>query len=104
MVDSVPIDDRVRAPMQDRSRRAWERILEVGTWILENEGIATRETIQSEGLEAKDCERSCSGSGTCPRTERVDGTVTCEFSPHTPVTKQKGPPAGPFLLGSGSGT
>ena len=27
----------VRPPMQERSRRAWEKVLEAGEWILVNE-------------------------------------------------------------------
>jgi AcrR family transcriptional regulator len=38
MVPSVPSKQRVRPPMQERSRQAWENILEAGTWILIHEG------------------------------------------------------------------
>ena len=38
MSQPVPQSDRVRPPMQVRSKKAWENILEAGTWILENEG------------------------------------------------------------------
>jgi len=38
MSTSPPSHERIRPPMQERSRQAWENILEAGTWILENEG------------------------------------------------------------------
>ena len=38
MSQPLPQSDRIRPPMQVRSKKASENILEAGTWILENEG------------------------------------------------------------------
>jgi AcrR family transcriptional regulator len=38
MANPAPESERIRPPMQARSRKGWERILDAGIWILENEG------------------------------------------------------------------
>ena len=62
--ESVAQSDRVRPPMQIRSQKAWERILDAGTWILEHEG---REALTVSAV----CERA----GVAPTAvyRRVDG-------------------------------
>lgn len=38
MADSGVNEDRVRLPVQARSRRTWDKVLTAGAWILEHEG------------------------------------------------------------------
>jgi len=64
MVPSLPPKLRVRPPKQERSRQAWENILEAGTWILIHEGH-TALTI------ANVCERA--GVAATAIYRRVDG-------------------------------
>ncbi|QKJ20535.1 TetR/AcrR family transcriptional regulator [Microbacterium hominis] len=56
--------DRIRPPMQVRSRKGWENILEAGTWILENEG---RDALTIAAV--------CARAGVAPTAiyRRVDG-------------------------------
>ncbi|MBN9201758.1 MAG: TetR/AcrR family transcriptional regulator [Microbacterium chocolatum] len=47
----MPTARQIRPPQQERSRHAWDRVLEAGTWILENEG---RDALTITGV----CERA----------------------------------------------
>lgn len=60
----MPQSEHIRPPRQERSRIAWERVLEAGAWILENEG---REALTVSAV--------CSRAEVFPTTiyRRVDG-------------------------------
>ena len=64
MSQPAPQSDRIRPPMQERSKKAWENILEAGTWILENEG---RDALTIGAV--------CARAGVAPTAiyRRVDG-------------------------------
>lgn len=64
MAASHPPHRSIRPPMQERSRQAWENILDAGTWILEHEG---RDALTIGSV----CERA--GVAATAIYRRVDG-------------------------------